>query len=261
MSARWWIATDMNLSVWTVGRSFASASYARWQVETCPTTSRRHIQAVVYFPNKVRLGTVRKEVSDTAHWETVKDPAGAVLYCGKEETRFEGPYEFGNNPLLARKKRKQDLDFTRPLKELVLDNPFRAKQLKEAKGILVSPRHKSCTGLWLEGCTGTGKSKISHLIGSYLGDYYVKDSTKWWDCYDAEKLVLLDDYRGEWSAQELLTTIDRYPKRVEYKGGYSQLKAEYVIITSNKSLEECYLNVDKKTLDALKRRIKSYVVY
>lgn len=250
MSVRWWTATDH--TVWPADKKFVTASYATWQTEECPTTKRLHTQAIVQFNSKVRLSTVRQALSDTAHWEPVQNIPACIAYCQKEDTRKEGPWCHGINPLLPRKRKTVDTSLS--LKDLALEHPFRVKQLKELKGVLTSPRNHSCQGIWITGETGTGKSKIAHLIGSFMGDYYVKDSTKWWDCYDSERLVILDDYRGEWQPQELLTTIDRYPKRVEYKGGYTQLKAAMVIITSNRTLDECY-NTDLKTKQALRRRI------
>ena len=123
------------------------------------------------------------------------------------------------------------------------------------------PRQQASQGIWLVRDTGTGKSKIAHLIGQYVGDYFTKDSTKWWDHYDGQQYIIVDDYRGEWQPQYILTTVDRYPKLVEYKGGYQQLQGTFFLFTSNKTMEECYSQTDKRTMNALQRRIKQYVTY
>lgn len=36
-----------------------------------------------------------KKASPRAHWEPVKVNNGADKYCMKDETRVEGPFEFG----------------------------------------------------------------------------------------------------------------------------------------------------------------------
>lgn len=36
-----------------------------------------------------------KKIDSTAHWEGAKDPHASRAYCQKEDTRMEGPWEFG----------------------------------------------------------------------------------------------------------------------------------------------------------------------
>lgn len=44
-----------------------------------------------------------KKYARTAHWEYARDMRAAVAYCKKEETRVEGPWEFGE-AVLAKEK-------------------------------------------------------------------------------------------------------------------------------------------------------------
>ena len=62
-----------------------------------------HIQAYVSLKRNQRLSYMKKR--DTiAHFEPVKVDNGASAYCMKEETRLEGPIEYGKRPLNPAKK-------------------------------------------------------------------------------------------------------------------------------------------------------------
>ena len=55
-------------------------------------------------------------------------------------------------------------------------------------------------------------------------DVYWKDHTKWWCSYDKHETVVMDDFRSSnMRMNELLKLIDRYPHRVEVKGGFRQM--------------------------------------
>lgn len=55
-----------------------------------------------------------KKASPRAHWEIVKINNGADKYCMKEETRVEGPFEFG-----VTKIRTADKKSLKTVKELL----------------------------------------------------------------------------------------------------------------------------------------------
>ncbi len=40
-----------------------------------------------------------KKLAPRAHWEPVKVDNGADRYCMKEDTRVDGPWEFGSKPV------------------------------------------------------------------------------------------------------------------------------------------------------------------
>lgn len=57
-----------------------------------------HIQYFLNFKNSVRITALKKHCSQS-HFEVVKINNGAHDYCMKEDTRVEGPYEFGMKPV------------------------------------------------------------------------------------------------------------------------------------------------------------------
>jgi len=113
------------------------------------------------------------------------------------------------------------------------------------------------------GGTGTGKTWRAHdeLKARFGADgYYVKDGvTKWWDGYDGQKGVLIDDYNGAWPVDYLLAMLHEHPQRVEIKCGFPILQAKMFIITSNKHPTEWYPNADLNHRAALARRITRHV--
>lgn len=107
---------------------------------------------------------------------------------------------------------------------------------------------------WFWGLSGTGKTReIYDLFGT---EVFTPINFRWWEGYDNHDVVLLDDIRGDYCKfHEFLRLIDRYPFRVECKGGSRQLKATKIYITSDKHWRDCW-NVSRTEVQQLKRRIK-----
>lgn len=112
---------------------------------------------------------------------------------------------------------------------------------------------RRATVLW--GSTGTGKS---HRAWKAAGDAaYSKDPrTKFWCGYLSQRTVVLDEFRGAIDISHLLRWTDRYPVRVEVKGGSVPLAANEIWITSNLHPRNWYPELDSATYEALERRLK-----
>ena len=57
-----------------------------------------HIQAFVAFPNPKMLAAVKRIFPNNPHIESAKNALNAWKYCGKSDTRVEGPVTFGPVP-------------------------------------------------------------------------------------------------------------------------------------------------------------------
>lgn len=55
------------------------------------------------FMNQKRLNEVTK-ILPRCHAEPVKDMSAAIKYCSKEETRIEGPWEYGTSPIIRKQE-------------------------------------------------------------------------------------------------------------------------------------------------------------
>jgi len=85
--------------------------------------------------------------------------------------------------------------------------------------------------VWIFGKTGKGKS---HFVEAMLEGkrYYMKGPGKWWDQYDMEEYLWVDDFRKDYfKFHYLLKVLDRYKMMCEYKGGYSRIRVRFTYIT------------------------------
>lgn len=75
----------------------ATVRYASWQREKCPETGKEHFQGYMEFFRPHKLAGVKKWKGwGTAHLEVRKgDRDAAREYTRKQETRVDGPWEFG----------------------------------------------------------------------------------------------------------------------------------------------------------------------
>ena len=86
--------------------------------------------------------------------------------------------------------------------------------------------------------------------------YIISGNFKWWDGYDADEHVIMDDIRADsMRFNTLLGILDRYPCRVEFKGGTRQLLANVIIITCPLDHKALFCGELNENIDQLTRRI------
>lgn len=222
--------------------------YLIYQTEECPTTKKRHNQGFIYFKNPILLTNVIKKLNK-AHIEPCIDIQASIKYCSKEETRIEGPFEFGERP--AQGKRSdldslvEDMKSGKSLIELdEIHRPTIARHLKyydRLNKILNKPKDflkPEVYFFW--GDTGTGKTRAAIEM---LGDknYYTKNGCgKWWEGYDGEKYLLIDEFKDNLDRDQMLGLLGGWGTRLEYKGGSCYCQPELVIFTSNHDPNKLY---------------------
>jgi len=87
-------------------------------------------------------------------------------------------------------------------------------------------------------------------------DAYPKDPrTKFWDGYNGQQHVVIDEFRGSIDISHMLRWLDRYPVIVEVKGSSTCLVATTIWITSNLDPRDWYMDLDVDTKQALLRRL------
>ena len=104
--------------------------------------------------------------------------------------------------------------------------------------------------MWGE--SGSGKSHDArHKYAQ--GAYYLKAQNVWWDGYNGEETVILDDMDESFTAHNLKIWLDLYSCRGQTKGGHVNLTYKRFIVTSNYSIEELF--ADKpKVIEPIRRR-------
>lgn len=215
-----------------------------------------HLQGAITFCRTYRAAALKK-LHDKIHWE--------VALCSdfNYEAKGENIIEINN----SRQGKRTDLedvakliDEGKSLKEIANSDPStfikcykgieRYKSLKETKRNWEMEVHI----LW--GRPGTGKTRqVWDKHG--IDNVYVKMKNKWWDHYDGEEVVLIDDFdpqhTHECTFDYWLTLFDRYPMIVEYKGGSTQFRSKIIYITSNFN-PEFWFN-ERSNRDAFFRRV------
>ncbi len=229
---------------------WSGTKYNIWQLER-GESGTPHMQGYVIFKNQRRLEEVLN-VYRAAHWEVRRGShEQAKLYCSKAETRIGPGGETGKEP--APGARNDLLD----IKNMV-DNGSGMLDVAEAhfgtyirnhRGLSVYAGMKRArqrnwpTKTYVyHGASGSGKTRrVTDEAGEDA--YWMmkpSSSTVFFDGYDGQENVVIDEFYG-WIPLDLLKRMcDRYPLLVNTKGGSTQFLAKKIFITSNSRPENWY---------------------
>lgn len=107
-------------------------------------------------------------------------------------------------------------------------------------------------GVWYWGVPGSGKSYKARIENPLA---YIKMSNKWWDQYNREDTVLIEEIEkdAKYLGHFLKCWTDRYPFRAERKGSTMFIRPKKLIITSNYSIDDIF-GEDEVLAAAIKRR-------
>ena len=110
-------------------------------------------------------------------------------------------------------------------------------------------RYRPLTVKWWYGPPRTGKTRAAmefvespHLI------HRVSDYRNPFDSYDGQKVILLDEFTGQLKLTDMLQLLDNYYPELSCRYNNKIGKFDTVIICSNSSFEEIYLNNDYYSL-------------
>lgn len=218
-----------------------------------------HWQVIFAFERKKSLVAAKTTIGvESAHLELCRS-AAADDYVWKEETRVGEMFELGSKAF--QRNRSADWDLVRAA---ALAGDFgsipadiyvryysnlckiRSDNLQPVPGV------RTCKVFW--GKTGVGKSRRAWEEGG--SSAYAKDPrTKFWCGYLDQPDVIIDEFRGGIDIAHVLRWTDRYPVRVEVKGGSRPLAAKNIWFTSNLHPSCWYPDLDRDTYEALERRL------
>jgi hypothetical protein len=114
------------------------------------------------------------------------------------------------------------------------------------------------------GPSGCGKSHtVEEVVKQIIRDnphcrVFYKTIQKWWDGYDGEEIVVIDDFRSSMPFSELLNLMDGKPFRREMKGTSICLRANHIFFTTPKAPHMWYrklMDEDGDAREQLERRI------
>lgn len=216
-----------------------------------------HLQGFVIFKKNYRLSGVRK-LLPTAHWEITNGTSKqASDYCKKDN-------DYKEIGILSEQGKRTDLiettdllDNGTPLRTVARQFPSTfvkySRGLREYALLTQEPyEHVTVRGVWIYGPPGTGKS---HSARHFDPNAYIKAQNKWWDGYDGEETVILDDLDTNVLGHYLKIWADKWPCTGETKGGTVHLRHKLFVVTSNYTPNHFWPD-DPVMTDAIMRRFK-----
>lgn len=256
-------------------KTFFTNLKCKWLIygrEIAPTTGTPHLQGACVIGRQVSFRTIKDNLPDGIHLEPMKGtPADSRAYCSKDGDFVElgeTPKPGKRNDLLSMASK---INSGTSLKEIVKDDELASvfirypRGCKELELLRTKPRDrsKSPTVVWLYGPAGCGKTRAAcDFLDNYYGGFWMSGlDLKWFDGYNGESGVILDDIRPEsCSFLFLLKLLDRYPLMVPIKGGFVQWVPDIIIITTPIEPERMYFNIGDD-YNQLKRRITHLVSF
>lgn len=263
VQSRNWAITDFELLNWEgIYEEYKDViRYMCRGKEVCPKTGKVHYQGWIQFINKKRMMGVKNIMgSKTIHVEACMGSEKANdRYCKKDNDYWEMGAFMCQGQRTDLEMIKKAIDDERSMR-IIADNHFgdyvRYHRGFEAYRALVQKdkakefREVEVEVLW--GRTGTGKTRE----GMKQAGFKIEGSEmEWWDGYEGEQTILIDEYDSQVSLPRLLNILDGYQLRLPIKGGFTYARWTKVIITSNINPREWHPNAKEFHREALMRRL------
>jgi len=218
-----------------------------------------HLQGLIIFKTNQTLKKAIKLLPG-CHVELCKSITASRIYCQKDGDFVEE----GEFPMSAKEKGANEMQRWERARDLC-----KAGKVEEVDADIYMRMYRTCKEIakdhmpavesidelnneWIWGTSGVGKTRgvLARFPGAYL-----KTCNKWWDGYQGEPVVLIDDIDDSHKClvHHLKIWGDHKPFLAETKGGMIKIRPERIIVTSNCPLE---VMAEEPHLAALKRRYK-----
>ncbi|AXH76632.1 MAG: helicase [Circoviridae sp.] len=271
----WTLHTDYNeeteQGLADIFEAWEGCTYTVFQWEICPETKKEHVQGYSEFKHGVRWTTFQNRIGP-AHCEKRRGTSfEAAEYCKKTDSRHpqSTPVEYGT---------ASGGQGTRTDLASAADGIMRGCSLRQVAiedPVCFVRHHRGLTALqttlrlmkrtWkpevviLWGPPGTGKTRSVYDTHGFDNVYEVptprSGSEVWFDGYQGEEVILVDDFYGWLRWSFLLKFIDRYPQDLPVKGGFTPNLARKIYFTSNQDPMQWYSYSERMQWDALARRV------
>lgn len=243
--SRSWAWTDWNVS--DERKKFwldLETIYVAFGEEVCPDSKRLHLQGFVTWKRGYRFTQMTKLLGPGVH--CTKAAACDAMNYSMKDMKYT---------IQDRRKRGQRTDLEKAgamikdkksLRELALEMPGMYikfhRGFKALQEVLAEERTKPPTVVWRWGEAGTGKTRWAY--DNYDDVWKSSGNPKWYDGFHGQKVAILDEVTSEFPFKYLLQLTDRYPMKVEVKGGHAEWNCEIIVITSSLHPVDEYRNED-----------------
>nr|WAE42154.1 MAG: replication associated protein [Cressdnaviricota sp.] len=237
--------------------------YIAYSHEVAPTSGTPHLQGYIHWDNPLRFTSVKTRLPG-CHIELMRgrfdqneaycSKAGKLIERGtapvhndnngaNEITRWQGYYDSAIQGKMDDIHPKVRIQYYATLKRIRNDHCPKPVNLP------------SVCGIWIYGPPETGKTK---RVCEKYPEHYSKMGNKWWDDYNGEPVVFLDEF-DSCHIKECLSLLKHWADfkafRCENKGASIYIRPEKFIICSNHHLNELVSTGDV-IYSAVARRFK-----
>lgn len=242
-------------------------NFCRFQVEICPTTRRYHIQMFLQFTQHTIYATIKELLGCNPHIEVARNVQKSLDYCGKEQTRVPNTiyYDYGVFRQCQQGKRT-DLDQLRQSilegksdHDVIMEDSSNIRYISHIQRVRFafqqekwSKTVRNIEVIYIHGPTGVGKTHMVYEREGYQNVFRIPPPTQptallWFDGYNHENVLFLDEFTGWCSYRFLLQLLDKYPLRLPIKNSHVMAAFSKVYICSTRSLDQQYPKIGDKS--------------
>lgn len=247
--SRNWVFTENNPAGLLDCDDWPGLKFCVYQLEV-GESGTEHFQGYCEFENPVRLATLQLCIPG-AHWEVRRGTAQqARLYASKEDTRVEGPFEWGTPSAQGARSDLEEVARRLQDGESVRDVAiaFPSQYIRYSSGFtrfqaLIAPRRERATVCFVFfGAGGCGKSSFARRLAGFVAggcdNVFMlpeeKGSGLYWDGYRQGNVVIIDEFKGSRMRPTFFNQlVDAGPCTVPVHGGTTEFNSELIIITTN----------------------------
>lgn len=248
------------------------------QKELTPTTNKEHWQGAIHMRNACRMNKIRRlfNLGKGADSGDIRPQMGNNKqvrdYCLKARTSLGFQFEFGKPSLQGIREDIEDIKKRIEKGENdyhISQDHFgqyaqKHKWFAKYRGLHLAEKSKKFRHLnvkFLSGPTACGKTRYAYEKHDINDIFKINcsDGLKWFDGYEGQSVLILDEFKNQVPLTRLLDLLDGYQCRLEYKGGMTYAQWTTVYITSNLHEEEVYPSQTKTLVEPLWRRITECV--
>lgn len=247
--------------------------YMIYQLERGKNKGTLHIQGYLEYNTKNGKNMSKTKELIGCDWVHLEQARGNGKqnkeYCSKSDTKESETIEFGT--MMKGQGYRSDLEKVtkeiiegKGIQNIAIENPTEfvkySKGIKELKAIVDKDKSKIIRDVVVEiyyGDPGTGKSWIAKDENKDYYTYLPKNGgNMWFDGYDGESTLIIDEFNCQIPFQTLLKILEGYQQPLEIKGGSTFANWTKVIIISNIDPIDWYSDMFRNKKEEEKIKLK-----